>query len=285
MKTQLHAITLLLGLLPVSSLFADGLQEASIKEAVNTVSYQANDSTPQKPAKTGTLIHPDNIVRTGIQSRAELEFNDHTVTRMGASSVFTFDAKAQKLNLEQGTMLFCKPKQDSTFEISTPSATCAISGTTGFMEVLPGKNGDKSSFFFGLIEGKTKITIGGVTYPLQGGKLLIFMPNGSVRVVDFDVAAFVRKAGLIVKFKSTLPNQAEIDAAVAQYLALVDRGFITSFDNKPQHRRFDSSEDFGFLDFAAQVDLFEQKKQAGVPQPPTPPDHCCRPPCGNNNDE
>ena len=106
----------------MSSAWAEPLQQASVTEAVNSVSYQSNENAPQEPASAGTIIHPDNVVRTGIKSRAELQFNDRTVTRMGANSVFSFDAQAQKLNLEQGSMLFCKPKDAGTFQISTPES-------------------------------------------------------------------------------------------------------------------------------------------------------------------
>ena len=90
----------------MASASAVPLRQASVTEAVNSVSYQSNANAAQEPATTGTTIQPDNIVRTGIKSRAELQFNDHTVTRMGANSVFTFDAQAQKMSLEQGSMLF-----------------------------------------------------------------------------------------------------------------------------------------------------------------------------------
>lgn len=250
----------------LSPVSAAALQQASVTEAVNSVSYQTSENGPQKPASAGTIIHPDNVVRTGIKSRAELQFNDNTVTRIGANSVFTFDAASQKLNLEQGSMLFSKPKEASTFQITTPAATCAISGTSGFLQFLHG------SLIFGLLEGHTKLVIGGVTYNLTGGNMLVIGPDGTVHIVAFDIAAFMHHAGLITKFHSKLPNQSAIDDALAEYLSLLGRGFIQPPTNGlvvyKGHDWFDPD----FLQFVTQIQGFEN--EAGQP-PPSNNDDCC----------
>lgn len=253
---------------------ADSLHQASVSEAVNSVSYQASASAPQKPATTGTVIHTNNIVRTGVQSRAELQFSDKTVTRLGANSVFTFDAQGQKLNLEEGSMLFSKPKETSAFQISTPAATCAISGTTGFMQA------HNHSFLFGLLEGHSKIVVNGVTYTVAGGNLLVVSADGSVHLLNFDIVSFLKHAGLYTKFKSTLPNQKEIDAELAEFLALEERGFI----KPPPANPFYGFPDLDYLNtltgqnnLAAQIQFFEQLQ---TQQPPQPTDNCHPPCCG-----
>lgn len=204
---------------------ASSLKQASVTESVNTVSYQRNADAPQKSADVGTTIYPHNIVRTGVKSRAELQFNDNTITRIGANSAFSFDSENQAINLQEGTALFSKPKDNSSFEITTPAATCSISGTTGFMAVKPGSK-SHASFIFGLIEGHTAVTIGGKTYNVGSGQLLVRTLSGSVSFVAFDIPRFLEKAGLIKDFKSRLPNQADIDRAVARFVSLENRGFI-----------------------------------------------------------
>ena len=246
---------------------AESLQQASVSEAVNSVSYQTSQNAPQKPATTGTVIHTNNVVRTGTQSRAELQFSDHTVTRLGANSVFTFDAQGQKLNLEEGSMLFSKPKETSAFQISTPAATCAISGTTGFMQA------HNHSFLFGLLEGHSSLTVNGVVYKVSGGNLLVVSPDGTVHLLNFDIVSFLKHAGLYKNFHSTLPNQKFIDAELAEYISLEERGFIKAPPANPFYG-FPNSYNFTDLDFAAQLQFFEQLKN----QQPTQND-CCRPPC------
>lgn len=204
-------------------LIAAPLEKASITEAVNTVSYQENADSTQKPATPGTTIYPSNIVRTGVASRAELQFNDDTIARMGANSVFSFDAKAQSMNLQQGTALFSKPKNADTFQISTPAATCSITGTTGFISLQPVHG--KMTMIFGLVEGHTTINVGGKLYPMTTGQMLV-STGGLVRTVNFNLASFLGQAGLMTKFKSTLPNHHDIDKALKRFGDLQKRGFI-----------------------------------------------------------
>lgn len=261
----------LLGASLASFARAESLQQASVTESVNTVSYQNSESAPQKDAPVGTVLHSGNLVRTGIKSRAELQFSDRTVTRLGANSVFTFDAAGQKLNLEEGTMLFSKPKEASAFQISTPSATCAISGTSGFLQYLPAVQKHQYAFLFGLLEGHSKIVVNGTTYSVIGGNLLIVGADGSVHLLNFDLPGFLKHAGLYTKFKSKLPNQKEIDKALAEFLALEERGFIKfppahPFYGFPDLDYYNTQA--GQRDLAAQIQLFEQLKQT---QPPPPP--------------
>jgi hypothetical protein len=226
LSIRLPALFLLAVAASLSEVRADSLKQASVTEAINTVSYQSSAAAPQKSASVGTTIYPDNIVRTGVKSRAELQFNDNTITRIGANSAFSFDADKQAMNLEEGTALFSKPKDNSSFEITTPAATCSISGTTGFMEVRPGKDKAHDSFIFGLIEGHTTVTTGGKSYQVNSGQLIVRTMGGSVNFVAFDIPNFLAKAGLLKDFKSKLPNQADIDRASAKFVSLEKRGFI-----------------------------------------------------------
>ncbi len=224
--TRLSALILVGASVSLNEAQAGSLKEASVTEAVNTVSYQSNAAEPQKAASVGTTIDPGNIVRTGVKSRAELQFNDKTITRIGANSAFSFDADKQSMNLEEGTALFSKPKDNSTFEISTPAATCSISGTTGFMEVRPGHDKGHESFIFGLIEGHTAVTVGGKTYNVSGGQLLVRTLDGTVNFVAFNIPDFIAHAGLLKDFKGKLPNETDINRAVAKFVSLEHRGFV-----------------------------------------------------------
>ncbi|MEJ0000079.1 MAG: FecR family protein [Verrucomicrobiota bacterium] len=194
-------VTFLLGgLLAAASLIAARgaeLQQAAVTELYKTVSYQASAQAPQRPAAKGTVIHPTNIVRTGVDSRAELQFNDNTITRMGANSVFSFDQQSQTMDLSQGSVLFCKPKTSQTFEIATPAATCSISGTTGFVEYIkPNRRSvtGHGTMIFGLVEGRTTVTINGKQYPLRAGEMLL-STGGIVQKLTFNLLTFTQQAG------------------------------------------------------------------------------------------
>ncbi len=57
------------------------------------------------------------MVRTGTESRAELEFADLTLARLGSNSIFSFDAEARAMNFTQGAVLFSKPTNSGTIQL------------------------------------------------------------------------------------------------------------------------------------------------------------------------
>jgi hypothetical protein len=103
--------------------------------------------------------------------------------------------------------------------------TAAIVGTTGFIQ-LHGK-----SFLFGLVEGHTTLTIGGVDYHLGAGEILKFTPGSPPQIFSFNIPVFLATSPLITKFHDPLPNQAYIDKEIAEYNDLVGRGFVQPIGN------------------------------------------------------
>ena len=84
----------------ISHTLAGPLQEAKVYQIVNEVKVVA----PREGAHTATLqelIKNDLGVATGIQSRAELIFQDNTLTRLGAETFFTFESGTRNLNLDR----------------------------------------------------------------------------------------------------------------------------------------------------------------------------------------
>src|ERR1700730_3565353 len=84
------------------------LSQAVVRQKVNVVTLAPNLTGAPRPAAQGAVIHQDNVVRTGTESRVELELSDLTLARMGSNSIFSFDAKARTMNFTQGAVLFSK---------------------------------------------------------------------------------------------------------------------------------------------------------------------------------
>lgn len=139
-KSILSSLVLPAVLITLAPLAYSGpLQEAAINQIVNDVKV----IDPAKGARTAAVkdIIRDNLaVRTGIQSRTELLFQDDTLTRLGAETVFSFKAGTRDLNLDRGTMLLQVPKNHGGARIRTASVTASITGTTILMEYLPEKS-------------------------------------------------------------------------------------------------------------------------------------------------
>src|ERR1700730_11282910 len=113
------------------------LSQAVVRQKVNVVTLAPNLTSEARPAGQGAVIHDENVVRTGTESRAELEFTDLTLARLGSNSIFSFDAKARAMNFTRGAVLFSKPTNSGAIQIQAGAISGAIAGSTGFISTVP----------------------------------------------------------------------------------------------------------------------------------------------------
>src|SRR5664279_2772590 len=176
---------------------AADLSQAIVRQKVNVVTLAPNLAAVPHPASEGAVIHDENVVRTGTESRAELEFTDLTLARLGSNSIFSFDAKARVMNFQQGAVLFSKPTNSGAIQLRSGAISGAITGTTGFISTVAmegtGKAGHINSkgkgttTIVGILEGKVQ---GGsrwtdsagrehtASFKLGPGELLVARPDG-----------------------------------------------------------------------------------------------------------
>ena len=109
---------------------AADLSQAVVRQKVNIVTVAPNVGAQAHPATQGTVVRDENIVRTGSESRAELEFTDLTLARMGSNSIFSFDAQARALSFTQGAVLFRN-------QPSRAQSSCAPARSQPRLRVLP----------------------------------------------------------------------------------------------------------------------------------------------------
>jgi hypothetical protein len=81
------------------------------------------------PAVVSEVIKANNFLQTASTARAELEFNDKSLVRVGPNSIFSFDASSRTLSLEKGDMLFYLPPGKAGVKLKTAALTAAITGT------------------------------------------------------------------------------------------------------------------------------------------------------------
>jgi hypothetical protein len=228
----------------VASMSAADLAQAVVRQKVNVVTVAPSLSAAARPAATGSVVQNQNVVRTGNESRAELEFTDLTLARMGANSIFSFDAQARALEFTQGALLFSKPANSGRVEVRSGAITAAITGSTGFISNQPaailktakGKIASKeTTTVLGMLEGKIKgdalwHTPNGARqtfhFSLGPGDMLVAQANRRPVVVQFDIPRFVKTSPLINAFTRPLLNQPELGQAIADYEADERRGFI-----------------------------------------------------------
>ena len=80
--------------------------QAEVTKTTNLVSLLPQDMR----AAPGDLVKGDTALKTGGNSRAELQFPDLTITRVGSNALFRFIAGTRGMVLDSGTMLFLPRK-------------------------------------------------------------------------------------------------------------------------------------------------------------------------------
>lgn len=217
------------------------LSQAVVRQKVNVVTVAPNLTAPAEPAGPGSLVHDQNVVRTGTASKAELEFSDQTRTRLTSNAIFTFDAAARTMNFKQGAGLIGKPTNSGPIDFTSGAVSGAITGSTVFVSTVPieggrkGSKGKGNTTIVGMLEGKmhggTRWTDSSghehtTPFHLGPGEMLVARPDGAPRMAQFDIPRFLKTSPLVKGFKAPLPNADALARAVAEYESDERRGFI-----------------------------------------------------------
>ena len=141
-----------------------------LENKVSIGSSQAGRTT-QRPAVVRDVVTAKDFVLTDVEARAEMEFKDRTIVRVGQNTLFSFDADTRTLTLRQGTLLFYVPPHSGGGTIKTPTLTAAITGTIAKV----------SENLIAVIAGELTTKWGVV----HAGEAIEWR-NGEVRIFTFD---------------------------------------------------------------------------------------------------
>jgi hypothetical protein len=133
-------------------------------ERANAVVIQANVAGQAGRAKVGDLVYLGDVVATGADGRASINFTDGTSFNLSNSArmalnEFVYDPNGKSnstlFNLTKGTFTFVAGKIATTgdMKIDTPVATLGIRGTTPHVEI---SDGGTVKFSTLIEEGKSK---------------------------------------------------------------------------------------------------------------------------------
>ena len=109
----------------VATLRAEPFNQAEVTKAINLVSLLPQDTR----AVPGDLVKGNNALQTGGNSRAELQFPDLTITRVGSNALFRFIAGTREIVLDSGTMLFSAPKGAGGGKVQAGAISAAVTGS------------------------------------------------------------------------------------------------------------------------------------------------------------
>jgi hypothetical protein len=266
MKTHQVTCLALAFVLGISQAMAHD-QTARVTEVFNKVEHGSQQSDISSPATAGTLVHDGEYLKTETKSRAEMKLPSTSITRLGANTIFNYSVESNTVDLQAGTILFCKPKDAPHLNIKTAAVTAGIVGTTGFVSIHTDAKTNQKTYIFGLVEGHATAMAGGKKFQIGPGDILEFKPGFKPFTFAFDVPRFVKSSPLLNKFKGPLPNQSYIDAEVLSYQDDVRRGFI-----QPPSHAIDYTGEIPVLSTPAYDSaLNAQGQPKGNPPPPPPP--------------
>jgi FecR protein len=229
----MKTILLIVSLVAIAGLTvaAAPLSESTFTEIIREVSTLSADGTPS-PADVNEILKAPTRVRTGPESRAELTAPDHTITRVGANTVFAFFDKTRALGLEQGNVLFHAPKGLGGGTIISGGASAAVLGTT----LIVSASAD-GGFKVILLEGRGKVALpNGNSATLKAGQEVFVLPGGETLsgVLNISLGKLVQGSQLVNGFTHELTSLPLIHAAIKEQNAALASGKATDTGLPPE---------------------------------------------------
>lgn len=211
------ASSLLCGAAPIQNLkFTDVVKDVIVLNVA---------TKKETPAKVGDVLSPPNVIKTGVDSRAELVAEDNTVTRVGANTIFSVEPNSRDVNIGKGSVMFHSPTGKGGGNIKSAGATASVLGTT----LIVGAN-QQGGFKVMLLEGKGQVTgSGGGAVKLNAGQMTFAMPGQAPsQPLNFELKGQVSGSKLVGGFSKPIASIAKIEAAISTQQAQIGNGQLAS---------------------------------------------------------
>lgn len=164
------------------------LKEAEIYKMHNQVDINYAEEPDWNPAEVGDVIIPEDSVRTGANSRADILFNEGTLIRAGAGTTFRFPPGSRGFELTSGAALIMIRPEQGQSTITTPEAKVETQGTALFVQHDPRSSSSLVGVLTDSPAGLVKVQSadGEVTLNLQAGEFVSIV-QGVVGLVEHFV--------------------------------------------------------------------------------------------------
>ena len=175
MYSRTAAATLIFStvLSPLASEVGEPFSKATFTEVIRQVDVLDHPSLSATPAQIDEIFSSPDLLQTGRKSRAELAFNDGTLTRVGSNTIFSLESQSRTINLKQGSLLFHSPEGKGGGKIVTASATASVVGTT----IIVAATSD-GGFKILVLEGSATVTyLDGSILSLRPGQMTFVLPE------------------------------------------------------------------------------------------------------------
>ena len=185
LRHKLATILLLASFGNNSALAQSTLKRAEVYKLRNQVELSRQHKPVWSPAKLGDTIAPQDAIRTGANSRAELLFNEGTLVRTGAGTIFRFSPGRRSFELDSGSaLIMIRPGQGES-SILTPEAKVVSQGTALLIQHNPQLNSSLIGVLTSSKAGPVTVSSsdGKVTIELNAGQFVSII-NGVVGLVE-----------------------------------------------------------------------------------------------------
>lgn len=111
---------------------------ATLKVTATNVSVKAKGKSSYSTANNGQVLRQGDTIRTDANGRAEIDYTDGSLTRLGASTIFTISRLTNNRGgrQTQGTLTIgetwnraAKVSETGSFEVKAGGTTAAVEGT------------------------------------------------------------------------------------------------------------------------------------------------------------
>jgi hypothetical protein len=171
--------------------------EAQITRVKNHVEL-ADSNNARHRASVNEIVQEQTVVRTGNESRAELDFSNETVVRLAAHTAFNFNHGTRGLNLKEGAVLVEAPREANSATIHAGSVAAAVAGTTVVIEYHRGLY--KLLVLEGTVRSYRPGHLGD-SILVRAGQMVFGNPDAALSdPVDFDIDRFMKTSRFITDF-------------------------------------------------------------------------------------
>jgi hypothetical protein len=181
--------------LPLAAKGSD-LQEAQITAITGEGILAENGAAPQ-PISLNETLRERSGISTGVNSRAELTFNNQVVARLSANADLNFERRSV-LELNRGAVLFQAPA-GARIKLRAEAVVADVSSATAVFEHQP------PLYKFLVLAGTARLYRPGHfgdSVLMRPGQMIFGSTKGRLSdPVDFDISRFLKTCPLIQDFK------------------------------------------------------------------------------------
>lgn len=178
---------------------------ANVRSSTHQVSL-VSASGNARSAAVADCFCPGETLNTSASAKAEVLFNDGSLTRVGGQTSLRFWPDTRRLLLDHGTAAVFVPPNQGRTTIQTPNTTVGLNNTAVVVRYVPSR---QLTLVMALADAPTPVLVTaaetGQELALYGGQMA-FVGGGSWQVVEFDLLKFYQTSDLMAGLQLDNPN-------------------------------------------------------------------------------